>query len=1390
MDNDLRLQRSRRLTEVTRELMSDLGKMPLHDRLMLIARRAAEILNAESAGVFRVADDTLVLEASFGHAKGFEPGKVRVPITDTPGHGLTGYIAHRGELFRDFGLKLLEHPAVSGRRAPHTPSGLCLSLLAIPLFRGTGDAQELIGLLRADNKKGADGQALTSMGFDDEDEDSIRSLGHAAVVAIESAELVERLIGSSLNGIIAVDRKGRVIEFNRRAEEVLGYSREEVLSTPVHRLYADPEEPRRIGFKLKNSPGGQILNYETLVRSKDGEEIPILHSSTWLFDAQRRPNGSIGYFADLREQKQLERRESLLRRAIAEVGHAETLDEGLQKLARMMVKLLGRSFCGILLMDPGQESLRLRAASADPGLGWTPQHPSLIMLAHWNGLKKLLEKGSPRIRGRNSRRGRRILDQLTEALQTRSPIHSLLVMPLKIGTRVVGQLSLGELDPARAVFKKAEIELVSAIASQITALIDRMEAKERTFSRLMTLHRISDTIQSIDDLGDVLKVILTGVTAGFGLGFNRAMLFLLDETNRALRGRTGIGEIEEEKAREAWGPDVAASPGDLELFLKWWEDGGKLCTTVGELIHELSLPLSGDLFSEVLGNRCPRFIPVEEFHRVPPAFIDTFRVTTPLVVAPLIAPRQAIGLLVVDNKFTQASISDSDIALLMQFATTAAFAIISDRRKLIAFYRASNELLPIRKPGEVIQKLVELTLSAAGASSVSILLIDAERRVRNPIAMGRDPDPDPEIRDNGISLKVMGDGKAFKVEDVGLAGDSVNPSLAASGARSAICLPLDLAGKRLGVLWIHFSEPRRFPEFEIAALQLFVGQVAVAYDSAQRMERLEHMRKSAELMVAPSDTASVLRQIVTSAPQVLGASAAVVWSYDAERQTFIPERSDFEGENRAAWEEIRKLGPLPDGTAYRIMNSGWVGVADVDDGEQIGILGPRTRKLIVAVKGQRFQGIPLIVGAEKLGVLYMIYPEPWSFDEGEQWATAAFAGHAALALKKARLLEQVQRIKDAAKAVARSTVLGDHRATLASIARETKEALECTSVVVFEYDGTTRRFVHPPVMEGIKNPAKVSGGEEAHPFVYRILERNEPWTGPSVPGEEDFGHRGFAIDEEVGTCIARPLTTTVGKVGVMIVNYRNPRQLTKDEGETIELFAHQAAVAIRDHQLIGTQTKLTRMAISKGVAAHEINRRIGLIRIDVALGLTELPENSEAVADRLKRIESWAAQIQDLVKSLAAELEEGATSVPVNGALRSSWDRTLDLNPAGPPVTLSLSLDLSDTATTKIDPQLLTHILDTLIQNALTATLRLPNRFIRLRTRRRKSRALVYVSDNGPGIPRATRKKLGREPISETSGLGRGLLLAYSVAHMHEGDILCLQRSGTTMIVSLPLEKL
>src|SRR3989338_4632973 len=73
-----------------------------------------------------------------------------------------------------------------------------------------------------------------------------------------------------------------------------------------------------------------------------------------------------------------------------------------------------------------------------------------------------------------------------------------------------------------------------------------LERMEWEFSML---YEVSNAMRTTLKLDQVFYIILTALTAHEGLGFNRAMLFLLNEKENALEGVMGIGPHSAEEAR-------------------------------------------------------------------------------------------------------------------------------------------------------------------------------------------------------------------------------------------------------------------------------------------------------------------------------------------------------------------------------------------------------------------------------------------------------------------------------------------------------------------------------------------------------------------------------------------------------------------------------------------------------------------------------------------------------------------------------------------------------------------------------------------------------------------------------------------------------------------------
>ncbi|MBX3271194.1 MAG: sensor domain-containing diguanylate cyclase [Sandaracinaceae bacterium] len=79
----------------------------------------------------------------------------------------------------------------------------------------------------------------------------------------------------------------------------------------------------------------------------------------------------------------------------------------------------------------------------------------------------------------------------------------------------------------------------------------RLEAENASLRRAIEiLHEVSTLVRAAQELEPTLYALLTGVTAGVGLGMHRAAIFL--ERDGALVGAAGVGPLDEAEADRVW----------------------------------------------------------------------------------------------------------------------------------------------------------------------------------------------------------------------------------------------------------------------------------------------------------------------------------------------------------------------------------------------------------------------------------------------------------------------------------------------------------------------------------------------------------------------------------------------------------------------------------------------------------------------------------------------------------------------------------------------------------------------------------------------------------------------------------------------------------------------
>jgi diguanylate cyclase (GGDEF)-like protein/PAS domain S-box-containing protein len=123
----------------------------------------------------------------------------------------------------------------------------------------------------------------------------------------KKSELFATILATSPDGIIGSDRKGNVFLYNSGAEQIYGYSRDEVIGKlNAAELYppGGAREVKDFIYSEQYGGRGRLQDFETDVLAKGGRRVPIRISCALLFENGIEA-GVIGFFHDISQRKAL-----------------------------------------------------------------------------------------------------------------------------------------------------------------------------------------------------------------------------------------------------------------------------------------------------------------------------------------------------------------------------------------------------------------------------------------------------------------------------------------------------------------------------------------------------------------------------------------------------------------------------------------------------------------------------------------------------------------------------------------------------------------------------------------------------------------------------------------------------------------------------------------------------------------------------------------------------------------------------------------------------------------------------------------------------------------------------------------------------------------------------
>lgn len=123
----------------------------------------------------------------------------------------------------------------------------------------------------------------------------------------KSKGFFEKVIQSSVDGIVVVDTKGNVLIFNEGMERLTGYSSDEIINRGHLSNFYDIETARENMKKMRSDrhgPPGKLNPMSMTITSKEREKVPVTLSAS-IISIDDKEVGSVGIFTDMREILQM-----------------------------------------------------------------------------------------------------------------------------------------------------------------------------------------------------------------------------------------------------------------------------------------------------------------------------------------------------------------------------------------------------------------------------------------------------------------------------------------------------------------------------------------------------------------------------------------------------------------------------------------------------------------------------------------------------------------------------------------------------------------------------------------------------------------------------------------------------------------------------------------------------------------------------------------------------------------------------------------------------------------------------------------------------------------------------------------------------------------------------
>ncbi|PLV60011.1 sensor histidine kinase [Thermotoga sp. KOL6] len=274
---------------------------------------------------------------------------------------------------------------------------------------------------------------------------------------------------------------------------------------------------------------------------------------------------------------------------------------------------------------------------------------------------------------------------------------------------------------------KEDVQRLRKRQDDLTRLV---EIQKEHIKRMRIIYYVSQAMRSVYDLKNLYRVILLSLVSERGFNFDRAILLKKEDSTNSLVVVSAIGgdSLQEHEELKQYLRRRNLRYTDLVQFLREESLTFSFETNFNEKVNGKRFYFQEHpIFERVVMRKAIVRISKEVLKRIRHEVSDVLDIleNNEFVVFPLVGRWDTLGAVIVDNKFTQKTITDLDLDVLKLFSESAGLAL----ENAISYGNLKEKTLALQRQNELVEKLRNFSESILENLETAVITVDKEGRI-------------------------------------------------------------------------------------------------------------------------------------------------------------------------------------------------------------------------------------------------------------------------------------------------------------------------------------------------------------------------------------------------------------------------------------------------------------------------------------------------------------------------------------------------------------------------------------------------------------------------------------------------------------------------------------